>query len=216
MTGDRDYGELRREYRKEQLNEALLPEDPMELIASWLEEAETSGTMDPTAMTLSTVGPDGMLSSRIVLLKKIESGKLLFFTSLKSRKAREITLFSKVAAHFYWPGMERQIKISGSIQRLPEEVADHYFQSRPVESKISTWISPQSEVIPDRQFLEEAFEEKQKEFKEGDHIPTPPHWGGYAVSPYRMEFWQGGKHRLHDRIEYRLEDGQWKRVRLAP
>jgi len=216
MTGDRDYGELRREYRKEQLNEARLPEDPMELLAAWLEEADTSGSIDPTAMTLSTVGAEGSPSLRIVLLKKIEFGRLLFFTSLKSRKAQDISIHPKVAAHFYWPELERQIKIAGSIQRLPEEVADQYFQSRPLESKISTWISPQSEVIPDRQFLEEAFEEKRKEFKEDDFIPTPPHWGGYAISPERMEFWQGGKHRLHDRFEYLLREGLWKRVRLAP
>jgi pyridoxamine 5'-phosphate oxidase len=216
VTGDRDFGDLRREYRRETLDETRLPDDPVILLATWLEEAESSGVMDPTAMTLSTVGSDGTPSSRMVLLKKIEAGKLLFFTSLNSRKAQDITRNAAVAAHFYWPEMERQIKISGSIRKVPQEVADGYFQSRPLESQISTWISPQSEVIPGRKFLEDAFEAKRQEFKEKDPIPTPPHWGGFAISPERMEYWQGGKHRLHDRIEYRMKAGRWKRVRLAP
>jgi pyridoxamine 5'-phosphate oxidase len=214
--GDRDFGEDRREYRKTQLDESMLPDDPLLLLDQWLEQARTSGTIDPTAMTLSTTGPAGIPSSRIVLLKGIEAGKLLFFTSLNSRKAQEIQSNPMVALHFYWPGLERQVKIAGSTQMLEESKAESYFQSRPYESKLSTWISPQSKVIPDRRFLEEAFEKKRNEYGEGDLLPRPPHWGGYAVSPKRMEFWQGGKYRLHDRMEYSLKKGQWKRVRLAP
>lgn len=213
---DRDFGEDRREYRKTQLDESMLPEDPLELFVQWLEEARSSGIIDPTAMTLSTTGPGGIPSSRMVLLKKVEAGKLLFFTSLNSRKAQQIKENSSVALHFFWPELERQVRIEGSTRILDDVQADHYFQSRPLESKLSAWISPQSKVIPDRRFLEEAFEKKRIEYGEGVHPPRPPHWGGYAVSPGRMEFWQGGKHRLHDRMEYSLKNGRWEWVRLAP
>lgn len=216
MTDSKDFGEVRREYRKAQLNEAILPEDPMELLATWLAEAHASGSLDPTAMNLSTVRADGGPSSRMVLLKKMEAGKLLFFTSLNSRKARDISQNSEVAAHFFWPELERQVKIDGNAQAIDPGEADRYFQSRPFESRLSSWVSPQSEVIPDRQFLEKAFEEKRKEYPETDYIPRPPHWGGFAVTPHRIEFWQGGKHRLHDRMEYLLSEGHWTRVRLAP
>lgn len=211
-----DWGAERREYRKEKLDESTLPDDPMLLFVQWLEEARTRGNIDPTAMTLSTVGPKGMPSTRIVLLKKIEAGNLLFFTSLKSRKAREINLASNVAAHFYWPELERQVKIAGSTRVLNESEADSYFQTRPFESKISTWVSPQSEVIQNREYLDRAYLEIVQKYKKGDAVPRPPDWGGYAITPLRMEFWQGGKHRLHDRIEYLLLEGKWSRVRLAP
>ena len=211
-----DFGEVRREYLKEKLDESMLPENPMELFVHWLEEARGSGLTDPTAMTLSTLGPDGMPSSRIVLLKKIESGKLLFFTSFKSRKAMEMNRDSKVAAHFYWSGLERQVKIAGSASLVDETESDRYFHSRPFESKISTWISPQSEVIPSREYLDQAFQKLLQKYKKEDVIPRPEDWGGYAISPLRMEFWQGGLHRLHDRFEYILKETRWIRVRLAP
>jgi len=211
-----DFGELRREYSREQLDESKLPEDPMELFAQWLEQARASGLTDPTAMTLSTVGPDGLPSSRIVLLKRIEAGKLFFFTNYGSRKAKEISSGSGVAAHFYWPELERQVKISGCTSIINEKESDHYFQTRPHESKISTWVSSQSEVIPDRKYLELAYEKLLNKYKDSDQIPRPSSWGGYAISPLRIEFWQGGIHRLHDRIEYTLKDKVWSRVRLAP
>lgn len=214
--GDRDFGEERREYRKERLDESSAPDDPVKLLVQWMEDARSSGIMDPTAMTLSTVDSKGIPSSRIVLLKKIDAGKLLFFTSMDSRKAREIKNNASVSLHFYWPELERQVKLGGKAHGIEESEADHYFQSRPFESKLAAWVSPQSEIIPNRSFLEDAFEKKRKEYREEDLIPKPPNWGGYAVSPLRIEFWQGGKHRLHDRLEYLLEDGLWKRVRLAP
>jgi pyridoxamine 5'-phosphate oxidase len=213
---DSDFGEDRREYGRKRLDESSAPDDPIRLLVLWLEDARKSGTTDPTAMTLSTVGSEGNPSSRIVLLKKIEAGKLLFFTSMDSRKSRDIITNAHVALHFYWPELERQVKLAGKAQKIEESEANHYFQSRPFESKLAAWVSPQSEVIPNRSYLEDAFEKKRQEYKEEDLIPKPPQWGGYAVSPLRIEFWQGGKHRLHDRLEYLLEEGLWKRVRLAP
>jgi pyridoxamine 5'-phosphate oxidase len=222
VDGGTDYrmtmelGDERREYSREQLDESKLPDDPFALFASWVNDARDSGTIDPTAMTLSTVDQDGNPSSRIVLLKKIESGSMLFFTSYGSRKANEIATGSKVAIHFYWPEMERQVRFAGTARMIPETESDRYFQERPYESKIAARVSPQSREVPDRSYLEEAFWAQLKKYKKTDHIPRPSDWGGYAITPVRIEFWQGGKHRLHDRIEYALNGNRWSRVRLAP
>ena len=211
-----DFGEIRREYSREQMDESKLPEDPFVLFNLWLDDARSSEIVDPTAMTLSTVDGDGNPSSRIVLLKKIESQLLLFFTSYRSRKANEIEAVSKVAAHFYWPEMERQVRFEGRAGKISETESDLYFQERPFESKIAARVSPQSREIPDRSYLEEAYREQHKKYRVSDHIPRPSDWGGYAINPVRIEFWQGGKHRLHDRIEYTLDGDLWSRIRLAP
>ena len=213
---DRDFGDVRREYRREQLNESMLPEEPFELFALWIEDARNSGNADPTAMALSTVDEKGMPSSRMVLLKRVESGRLLFFTNYDSRKANEIAAGPNVAAHFYWPELERQVRFSGTAAKISETDSDRYFQERPYESKIAASVSPQSREIPGRAYLEEAFSSELKKYKKADHIPRPPYWGGYAISPFRIEFWQGGNHRLHDRIEYALTGERWSRIRLAP
>lgn len=207
---------VRREYAFERLDESKLPADPFTLFAGWLEEARKSDTPDPTAMTLSTVDAYGSPSSRIVLLKKIGKEGLVFYTNFNSRKAREIRNNPKVAAHLYWPELERQVKITGKAEILEESGSDTYFQSRPFESKLAAWISSQSEVIPDRDHLEQEFQKYYKKFKNTENVPRPSHWGGYAITPLRMEFWQGGRFRLHDRIEYRLNQEGWSKVRLAP
>ena len=211
-----DLGDERREYSREEMDVSILPDDPLVLFALWMDAARSSGIIDPTAMTVSTVDGNGFPSSRIVLLKKVQSGQLLFFTSYGSRKALDIAAGSKVAAHFYWPELERQVKFSGTANKIPEAESDLYFQDRPYESKIAAHVSPQSREIPDRSFLEKASRELSKRYKENDHIPRPPDWGGYAINPLRIEFWQGGSHRLHDRIEYILNKGKWGRIRLAP
>ena len=207
---------IRREYDLDRLDESTLPADPLELFAAWMGDASRSGNPDPTAMTLSTVDESGSPSSRIVLLKKIDQAKLIFFTNYRSRKAREISHDSRVAAHLYWPLLERQVKISGTAESLENADSDLYFSSRPFESKISAWASPQSDVVPDREYLEEQYRLQLKKFEGSDKVPRPAYWGGYAITPLRMEFWQGGKYRLHDRIEYTLKDEQWSLVRLAP
>jgi len=186
------------------------------LFGAWMEEARQSRNPDPTAMTLSTVDKDGNPSSRIVLLKKLEQDRLVFFTSYQSRKAREIRSNSRVAAHFFWPELERQVKISGAAGPIEDTESDRYFQSRPLESQLAAWTSPQSQVVPDREFLEKEYHKYEEKFKGLEQIPRPAFWGGIAITPSRMEFWQGGRFRLHDRIEYALKEEKWSRVRLAP
>lgn len=209
-------GENRREYRRARLDESSLPDDPLELFSRWLEDAQAAQLADPTAMALSTVERNGQPSSRMVLLKKIEEERLVFFTNLHSRKAREIRSQPKVAALFHWADLERQVKIAGTAGPIDDADSDLYFSSRPFESNISAWASPQSEVVPSRQYLEEEFEKYRKKYGPSGRVPRPAYWGGFAITPVRMEFWQGGIHRLHDRIEYRKKDERWSRFRLAP
>ena len=213
---DRELERMRREYDLEQLDESILPDDPVLLFTAWLEVAAKSGNIDPTAMTLSTVDESGAPSSRIVLLKKIDQNKLIFFTNYNSRKAREIQNRSGVAVHFYWPVLERQVKIFGIAAAVKDKDSDLYFGSRPFESQVSAWASPQSALVPDRDFLEHEYRLYLEKFKGADKVPRPAHWGGFSISPKRIEFWQGGRHRLHDRIEYSLNDEGWSRIRLAP
>ena len=207
---------VRREYQREKLDESGLPADPLELLNSWLEEATRSESPDPTAMTLSTVDKGGLPSSRIVLLKKIDKEGLVFFTNLKSRKAREIRNNPRVAAHLFWPELERQVKIAGTAAILEDAGSDNYFSTRPFESKVAAWASPQSEVVPDRDYLDREYRKYLDKFKKTGNVPRPQHWGGFAIKATRMEFWQGGSYRMHDRIEYRLNEEGWIRVRLAP
>lgn len=212
----RELEENRREYDRDHLDESGLPADPFLLLKAWLEEAVRSNSPDPTAMTLSTVDVDGSPSSRIVLLKKIDQNKLIFFTSYQSKKAREIRKSSSVAAHFYWPLQERQVKIAGTAEILDDKLSENYFRSRPFESRVAAWASQQSEVIPDRDHLEREYQRYIKKFEGSAEVPRPESWGAYAISPHRIEFWQGGRYRLHDRLEYSLKKNIWSSVRLAP
>jgi len=213
---NRDLEDERREYGWSKLELSELPANPIEFFTLWLNQALESTVVDPTAMTLSTVERNGQPSSRIVLLKKVEEDRLVFYTNYHSRKSREIRARTKVAAHFYWPGLERQVNIAGIARSIDDKDSDHYFNSRPRESKIAAWASPQSEVIPDREYLEKEFDKYQKKYGDSDKIPRPAYWGGYGILPSRIEFWQGGNRRLHDRIEYRKKDERWSLARLAP
>ena len=213
---NKEFGEVRREYDLDRLDEFKLPDDPLPLFVAWMEKASTSGIPDPTAMTLSTVDDLGSPSSRIVLLKKVDKNRLVFFTNYQSRKAKEIRNNSKVAAHFYWSKLERQVKITGIAKSLEDSESDFYFSSRPFESKVTAWASPQSEVVPDRDYLEREYRLYLEKFEASKEVPRPAYWGGFAIDPIRMEFWQGGRYRLHDRIEYSMKDEGWSRVRLAP
>ena len=213
---DRKLERLRREYDLEQLDESSLPGDPLLLFKAWMEVAAKSVNIDPTAMTLSTVDESGAPSSRIVLLKKIDHNKLIFFTNYNSRKAREIQNRSGVAVHFYWPELERQVKIFGIAKEVKDQDSDLYFSSRPFESQVSAWASPQSALVPDRDYLEHEYKLYLEKFKGSGNVPRPAHWGGFSISPKRIEFWQGGRYRLHDRIEYSLNNEGWSRIRLAP
>ncbi len=213
---NRNLGDERREYVRESLDLAHLPTDPMELFSQWLQKALQLGIPDPTAMTLSTVDQEGNPSSRIVLLKKVKDGKLVFYSNYQSKKSRDIKANNRIATHFYWPELERQVRISGTVMAIKGEESDLYFRSRPYESKISAWLSPQSEVIPDRDYLEKKFDKYCKRYPDSEEIPRPDHWGGFAIHPTRIEFWQGGSKRLHDRIVYAWNEELWSSVRLAP
>lgn len=206
----------RHEYTRGKLEEAKLPDDPLELFSRWLEEARASGQPEPEAMALSTVERNGQPSSRIVLLKKIQDGWLIFFTNYQSRKAMAMRIHNRVAALFFWPGLERQVKITGIAKTLEDEDSDRYFRTRPLESQLGAWASPQSEEIPDRKCLEEEIERYRKKFANMEHVPRPAHWGGIAILPNRIEFWQGRPARLNDRFEFTRTEKGWRRARLAP
>ena len=212
----RDLEDKRREYARGKLEKKSLPENPMELFSLWMDEAMNSGNPDPTAMTLSTVERNGQPFSRIVLLKKIDQDRLIFYTNYHSRKAREIRNRSKVAVHFYWPELERQVNISGIARPVEDRDSDSYFQSRPYNSKLSAWASPQGEEVPNRDYLEHELGKYRQKYNDPDNVPRPAYWGGYAIIPSRIEFWQGRRNRMHDRIEFTRKEERWKSIRLAP
>lgn len=208
--------DLRKEYSKETLEVSSVSKDPIHQFEKWFDEALRAEVLEPNAMTLSTVTESGRPSARVVLLKGIEQGKFLFFTNHQSKKGRELENNPACALTFFWPELERQIRIEGITTRVDPAYAEKYFQSRPRGSQIGAWASPQSSVISDRALIEERVKEIEKKFKDQELIPKPHQWGGYAVEPFEIEFWQGRPSRLHDRIVfYKTEEG-WTIRRLAP
>lgn len=212
-----DLGSYRRVYQKQQLLESDVPENPLELFRDWFYEIEASGSTDESnVMCLSTNGLDGFPRSRMVLLKGFTAEGFVFFTNYESEKGQAIAADPRVCLTFYWAYLERQVIIKGEAEKLAENLSDGYFESRPEGSKLGAIVSPQSQVIPSRESLEEGLEALQREY-EGREIPRPAYWGGFLVRPVSLEFWQGRPNRLHDRIRYRLqEDWNWKIERLAP
>lgn len=211
-----DLGKLRQNYLQGTLSEANIPDDPFKLFSEWLTTALAREQHEANAMVLSTVGNDGSPSSRVVLLKEVEENRFIFFTSYLSRKGREIAHNRQVALLFFWPAMERQVRITGTAEKIPLHKSEEYFRTRPYESRIGAHVSRQSEMIGGREWLEERENLLKAEYPEGTDIPLPENWGGYAVSPQRIEFWQGRAGRLHDRIEYRHTEGSWDHYRLSP
>ena len=181
----------------------------------WWEEATTSNIDEVNAFVLSTVDANRAPASRVVLLKGYTPEGFIFFTNYDSNKGKEITANPNVAMNFFWKELERQVRITGTIKKISVEESAEYFHSRPLGSQVGAWASPQSQVIPNRDFLEKNFAEHTEKYKEGN-VPLPPHWGGYIVHPTQVEFWQGRSSRLHDRIRYSFENHQWTKVRLAP
>ena len=207
---------LRKEYRRERLDEATAAADPLSMFEEWFAEAAESGLVEPNAMTLATASPEGKPSARVVLLKDFDATGFSFFTNYASRKGQEIAANPFAALTFWWGPLERQIRIEGRVEKLDAAASDAYFASRPQGSRLGAWVSHQSAVIPDRTVLEQRLAELTAQY--GDEAPPrPPFWGGYRVIPAVYEFWQGGLHRLHDRLRYtRRDDGTWELVRLSP
>lgn len=210
-----DVSDLRRDYGRARLNfEDLLP-DPIAQFKRWFDEAMAAGIVDPNAMSLATASPAGETTLRTVLLKGYGHDGFLFFTNLESTKAQQIEKNPHVSLLFPWLALERQVIINGTAARISMAEAARYFLSRPRESRIAAWVSPQSRIIDARRMLEAKFEEMLRKFGEGE-IPLPSFWGGYRVSPKTIEFWQGRRNRLHDRFLYSRGQDDWTIARLAP
>jgi pyridoxamine 5'-phosphate oxidase len=211
-----DIEKLRQEYSKASLDSANVNANPIQQFEKWFSEAQQTNVPEPNAMSLATVASNGRPSLRIVLLKGIENGNFLFYTNYQSKKGIQLADNPACALTFFWPELERQIRVEGVVERLSPEKSTDYFQSRPRGSQLGAWASPQSSSIKDRSILEQRLHEMEKKFEGVDKLPKPEQWGGYSVIPHVIEFWQGRRNRLHDRIEFTKSDGVWKMVRLAP
>lgn len=208
--------DIRREYSMGALDENSVARDPVVQFEKWFQEAVRAAVSEPSAMMLATVTESGLPSARVVLLKGIEKGSFLFYTNHQSRKGKELDEHPVCALTFFWPELERQVRIEGVTTRIDDETATTYFQSRPRESQVGAWASPQSAVISGRAILEERVKEIEKRFEGQALLPKPKQWGGYRVEPHWIEFWQGRAGRLHDRILYSKDNDAWKISRLAP
>ncbi|MFC2101424.1 pyridoxamine 5'-phosphate oxidase [Bacteroidota bacterium] len=206
---------IRREYRKMSLSRDDVDSNPFVQFQSWLSQALDAQVEDASAMSVSTVSATGFPSSRMVLLKELDENGFVFFTNYQSRKGKEIMVNDRVALLFYWKELERQVRVSGIAHKISSQESAAYFYSRPLESQISAVISPQSEPIPNRLWLESTWKEANRKFETATPA-IPETWGGYRVVPVEFEFFQGREHRLHDRIRYTEERGEWLLERLAP
>ncbi len=212
---DVNLADLRKTYSKMELTERSVDADPFEQFGKWMNEALAAELPEPTAMTLATASAEGRPSSRIVLLKGFDHRGFVFYTNYKSRKGRDLAENPFAAMHFFWPELERQVDVSGRVERASAEESDAYFASRPFDSRIGAWASRQSEKIASRSVLVKRVMKIVAMHPTG-HVPRPPHWGGFRLIPDRIEFWQGRPSRLHDRICYELTDGAWQHARLSP
>jgi pyridoxamine 5'-phosphate oxidase len=209
-----DIAGLRKSYERDELDEKASAADPLQQFQRWFEQALSAQLPEPNAMTLATVGSDGRPSTRIVLVKGVDERGLVWYTNYDSRKGRELGQQPCAALQFHWVELERVVRIEGRVEQVAAAESDAYYASRPLDSRLGAWASPQSEVIASRAVLVAAAAMAAARY--ALHPPRPPHWGGYRMLPDRWEFWQGRKSRLHDRLRYRLHEGTWVRERLAP
>jgi pyridoxamine 5'-phosphate oxidase len=209
-----DITALRKSYEKDALDETASESNPLKQFERWFQQALDGKLPEPNAMTLATVGADGRPSTRIVLVKGFDERGLVWYTNYESRKGRELAAHPFAALQFHWVELERVVRIEGSVEKTSAEESDAYFASRPLDSRIGAWASPQSEVIGSRAVLVANAARYAAQYAFSP--PRPPHWGGLRLVPDRWEFWQGRKSRLHDRLRYRLSEGTWVRERLAP
>ena len=209
-----DLTALRKSYERAELDESSAHSDPLQQFALWLQQALDAHLPEPNAMTLATVGANGRPSTRIVLIKGLDARGIVWYTNYDSRKGRELESNPYAALQFHWVELERVVRIEGRVEKVTAEESDAYFASRPLDSRIGAWASPQSQVIASRALLVANAAKISARYVLNP--PRPPHWGGYRLVPDSFEFWQGRKSRLHDRLRYRLDGGQWLRERLAP
>jgi len=206
--------DLRKSYEKAELSEQASHADPLQQFSQWFDEALQSEVPEPNAMTVATVGSDLRPSTRVVLIKDFDARGIVWYTNYHSRKGQELSGNPFAALQFHWVELERVVRIEGRVEKVSDDESDTYFRSRPLDSRIGAWASPQSQVIANRTVLVTNAAKFGAQFLL--QPPRPPHWGGYRLVPDQWEFWQGRKSRLHDRLRYRQEDGRWLRERLAP
>ena len=207
--------DLRREYSSRALNEADADTDPIRQFSTWFAEAVKAELLDANAMTLATVSPAGDPAARIVLLKGFDDSGFVFFTNYESAKGRDLAAHPRACLLFFWRELERQVRITGAIEKVTQAESDEYFHSRPFESQVGAWASAQSTTVASRALLDARYAKLKAEYA-GQVVPLPPFWGGYRVAANSMEFWQGRKSRLHDRLIYTRGSGGWIRSRLSP
>jgi len=211
----RAIADLRKSYERDELDESASAADPLQQFERWFQQALAAELPEPNAMTVATVGADGRPSTRVVLIKGYDARGIVWYTNYESRKGRELAGNPHAALQFHWVELERVVRIEGRVEKVDAAESDAYYQSRPLDSRIGAWASPQSQVIASRAVLVANAARYGAQYLL--HPPRPPHWGGFRLVPDRWEFWQGRKSRLHDRLRYRLDEaGAWVRERLAP
>jgi pyridoxamine 5'-phosphate oxidase len=211
---EKNIADLRKSYERDALDEDASAADPLQQFERWLQQALDAQLPEPNAMTLATVDEGGRPSTRVVLIKGFDARGIVWYTNYESRKGRELAANPQAALQFHWVELERVVRIEGQVERVEPELSDAYYASRPLDSRIGAWASPQSQVIASRAVL--VANAAKVGLQHAMQPPRPPHWGGYRLKPDTWEFWQGRKSRLHDRLRYRLAGGAWVRERLAP